>query len=743
MKSLKVPETGLDLVGAPDELIGGDAPSASVPQAIQIDLSADLLRELVESRSKTGKIADLFFGKRKSIEYAGKSRDLGCVEETFRSEVYRSARKGNELAFQSLVSHSLTVQGLEKITSKDDAAVQKLKAELREHEEAKRLNKTRIANKSELPPALSGRKGLAARNKTARQLLKAPTRSSYLTPALTRSMPSSPALSATRSPAFHASRPPTSTPTLQSPQSIRLKALRIPILHLLAVHPRTEKWLLRQTRSNPEDCAELVRKFSTTSRDKSGLILSDRWYKELDVWQFPYNEEDRLLVIDNAISAFDRLRLSRFDKQWEMLLRSHMRGKGRGQDLSRLILTAPTGPTAPEIKVTKVKPSPKTEVKSTASTGDLRGRANEKANPAQRSLKRASPPRSQSQPPVKKQRVSEREAESKRLLANAPNKTQRPAPKATRLIAKSSTPLTGKQKTKVKSSEYIVDSSDEEGEDSITVAQKATKGPVSKLPATQALNKEKKPAPKVSAAPAKISLGPVKGTHVARSAKVAGEAPAPFGSLKRKAEVEPQRPTKKPALTPNAGQKPTASPVARKEPIPSIPAPKPVSRPRNNSSPNKPSPLGSSPPTNASDFETDQHYHASSSSSSPLINELKRGITNGTNASKQALKSTAAESALEKKVAAVNGIKASKDSQPANRHRQMPSTSSTSSSSPTQDSTMRLAQKFKANYLKYEKAYKEAQASSHPSQKVIEELHSWSKRLGQMKQQIVQAVSGA
>jgi RNA polymerase II elongation factor ELL len=76
----------------------------------------------------------------------------------------------------------------------------------------------------------------------------------------------------------------------------------------------------------------------------------DKLYKELDVWNFNYkNQEDRQAAIDNAIRAYDRMRLSKDDELWQKLLPEEERGQGKV--LSRLNLNkAPVNTSTPTVK---------------------------------------------------------------------------------------------------------------------------------------------------------------------------------------------------------------------------------------------------------------------------------------------------------------------------------------------------------------------------------------------------------
>jgi RNA polymerase II elongation factor ELL len=115
-------------------------------------------------------------------------------------------------------------------------------------------------------------------------------------------------------------------------------AIRKTLVHLLAVQPRPFLRIRKIVGTNPRKVLEKVGKLTNRGDEEWGL--SDRSYKDLDVWKFNYNEEDRQAAIQNAIRAFDRMRLPKNDPLWDKLLPAEERGTGKV--LSRLALKDPT-----------------------------------------------------------------------------------------------------------------------------------------------------------------------------------------------------------------------------------------------------------------------------------------------------------------------------------------------------------------------------------------------------------------
>ena len=147
----------------------------------------------------------------------------------------------------------------------------------------------------------------------------------------------SPLLSAPSSPLHK--RPPTSQPT--NSHDVVVNALRVPVMHLLAREPATEASLAatcRTSLANIRDVLPKIAKRSTTDTDK--WQLTDKSFREVNPYKFPYQSaEDRQQAIDGAIKSFDRQRLSKDDKLWQILLPQDQRGQGIC--LSRSTVKAP------------------------------------------------------------------------------------------------------------------------------------------------------------------------------------------------------------------------------------------------------------------------------------------------------------------------------------------------------------------------------------------------------------------
>ena len=111
--------------------------------------------------------------------------------------------------------------------------------------------------------------------------------------------------------------------------------MRFALIHLLAVRPLSEQDIHQKTHIPKAQLSSLLPKIA----DKQGLTweLSSKPYKELDPWSFKYTSDQRTLAIDHAVRAFDRARIPKEDKVWQILFPKEERNKGK--TLSRLHLT--------------------------------------------------------------------------------------------------------------------------------------------------------------------------------------------------------------------------------------------------------------------------------------------------------------------------------------------------------------------------------------------------------------------
>ena len=589
-------------------------------------------------------------------------------------------------------------------------------------------------------------------------------------------MPASPSLGAARTP-LSRKTPPTSMPSLPNERSARMKALRTPLIHFLAARPASITLLVKHLGCKQDELLEVLTRVGKEFRlSPDKWTLNDKAFKELDVWNFDYpNHDDRQLAINCAISAFDRMRISTKESVWDMLLPKNERGKGKV--LSNLDLHK--GPikqsNTPRIQVQHPSNNPKAKDQSNGHESDQKDRlAPSEAEPMARS---------QSQDQIKKKKVSEKEAQSKRLLTNGPKKVT-PAPKV-----KEDHPAVkkGSKKANVpKSSEFVNDSDEEDGLEDVTMLQAHNMTPKPHvegiLPVKAAASPQSVTStPKIGSVKAKASKPASSSQHVESTTAERGGNSKPVTPSRPKATSKPkpaaanhvtskvtkgkdamsekidtksERPASTPAL--KAQEKNTLG-SASSSPAPkqrisdanqgSTAMKKTISRQRTTSSPHKPSPLGSSPPTNASDLEKG----VSSTSSTSLVSQAQKSNMkpNGVGSAVNGDARNTSEHSLKRKADDLDSDIHAHDNAQANgivngmkRHKASPSTSESSDSPRATSHALERAQDFKKYYAKYEILYREVSESTDAPQEKIENVKRMHQRLVELKDEITLGLLG-
>jgi RNA polymerase II elongation factor ELL len=121
---------------------------------------------------------------------------------------------------------------------------------------------------------------------------------------------------------------PTSQPS--STNEAVIAALRVPVIHLLAREPASEASLAKMCRTSSATMKELLPKIAKRStQDSDKWQLTDKSFREINPYSFPYStQEEREQAIEGAIKSFDRMRLTKEDKLWQVLLPREQRGQG-------------------------------------------------------------------------------------------------------------------------------------------------------------------------------------------------------------------------------------------------------------------------------------------------------------------------------------------------------------------------------------------------------------------------------
>ncbi|KAF2030549.1 hypothetical protein EK21DRAFT_111863 [Setomelanomma holmii] len=344
MGTALLPTGGIALVGAPDIDIGSRDTKSTPVQAMQVEMTQDIVDELLESVS-SAKPPQILFGRTPQLKYGDKTHVLQSSSESYRCELYKSSGTGSddEFEFAGLINHNLTVQKADDVTASVDSALEQLRSSMAAISEIKEANKTIVGDAT--PSRTPGHRRFPSTGFKAQHLAPSKLGSPLL------SGPSSP---------MH-KRPPTSQPG--STHDVVINALRVPVIHLLARQPATEASLAQTCRTSPANMRELLSKIAKrSSQDAEKWQLTDKAFRELNPHKFPYeSSEDREQAIDSAIKSFDRQRLAKDDKLWQILLPREERG--RGICLSRSKVKAPEAKASTPMQkisdLTKKKPAAK------------------------------------------------------------------------------------------------------------------------------------------------------------------------------------------------------------------------------------------------------------------------------------------------------------------------------------------------------------------------------------------------
>lgn len=376
------------------------------------------------------------------------------------------------------------------------------------------------------------------------------------------------------SPSLHGATSPSLNPTLSASQQAmeRAKEQRVTLVHELAVKDRSTEYLKKKWEGKDHEFRPTLEKIAEHNADSDTWTMGKTYWKELDVWNYDYSSQDeRQIVIDNAIRQYDKQRLSAGEAVWQKLLPKEERGKGIC--LSRLQANLAKGPPppAPKIKVQKAEDG--------STSGD--GLESDKKAGGEKMSRSASNPL-----PAKAKKLSSQDAQAKRLLG--PSKTGVSKPKAKPAAPKASPTKSrgagSKGNDKRILSQEIIVNSDTSGDEA--------------------------PAPPPAFKPKpKPAASKVKDTVI-----VAGRPPI-------KAPTRPA-PVKRPREDDDSSSS-SGTPLSKRiKQRQSLPAARLKHRPSDasvnsrgtaasssfkskNTSPTKSSPLASSPPTNASDLEHD------------------------------------------------------------------------------------------------------------------------------------------
>ncbi|KAL8903328.1 MAG: hypothetical protein Q9171_007439 [Xanthocarpia ochracea] len=713
MVPMQIPENGILLQGAShpsstDTVVGSDTPA----QIMRLDLASGVLEEIMRA-SRMGKDIHMSFGKNIT-------------------ELYKYIPdQEDELRFAGLLTHKLAQKKVQENTAGVDAAMEALKSRMADHQQNKQNKKIKVL--SETPTASPQMKANHVKQRPSTSFAELSKQKAPVN----RSLPSSPAVDPARR-ALNIYPNLANTAGEKITTKEKMEALKIPLLHLVAIRPMSLKFLANKVACSQEECRQVLTKLGKPARlDPDKWDLADKAFKELSVWDFNYElDDDRELAIEHAVSAFDRLRLSREDRLWQMLLPKEERGKGKV--LSKLQLHQ--GPMQKSV-------TPRIHVQETVDdqVNDdpvlIEGNESRHLTPADATSPMA---RAHSDDQVKKKRVSEREAQSKRLLSSGPKKAAAAA-KAKELAKRKATKKETAVQANVKSAEFVHDSDEEEDESVAAPVTSATIPTASKK--TSDASPKTLPETKPQAAAIESSKRPQELEKTQEGKKAPNSSIGQTSNNSTKFSSTSGSPNSTHRLSDASQRSSSGSKLARQ---------------RTTSSPHKPSPLGSSPPTNASDFDNDSQVQLtsnSSTSSTPLDANLRNTVTSlkpRPDASKRipnpAEKSS--QASLKRKVDDVS-LASRVDSPPPTKGDIAPAPkrvktsvptppatdTSSSESSPISNTVLDQAQRFKGYHEKYQRLYQELSTQASAAPEKVEKLMKMHERLQSMKHDITRAVS--
>lgn len=428
MATLQVPHEGLSLLRKSDMNSQPNAPTRS-PQVMRLSLEPQDSKSLLQALQDKEKVR-VRFGKNQSLNFGDKLIQLYARPETCRSELYlANADNQDGIYFTGQVSHKLETQEAQKVVDNADLALAKLKKTMKEMSEAKASNESRIVDRPTL-----GHKRILSNG------------SSHLSPLPTQRLmnnrPMSPNSSALGG--FSGSSTPRQGPTsfslggtiLSEEDQLKLAAIKVPLIHMLAVEGQTVKELCKKIHCPKDLCKRLLQKYAEEVRTEPGKFeLRDKMYKDLDVWKFSYPSQSiRQKVIERAITAFDRMRVTRKDEAWQILLPKEDRGKG--VVLSRTNLQG----------TPRTLPPKTTDSDSEAKSSSASERGQHKVEPKKEGSK------SNTQRPVDAKATATQSDEQR---AKAKNKT------STTKVKEAPKKAARPENTKFKSSEFVEDSDDD------------------------------------------------------------------------------------------------------------------------------------------------------------------------------------------------------------------------------------------------------------------------------------------
>ncbi|KAF7953572.1 uncharacterized protein EAE97_000971 [Botrytis byssoidea] len=648
--SLDIPQAGLRLESNPPS----NKSATNVTPAIGLTLSNAMIEDMIKCY-QNNKPIELSLGGHPNLIYGNKSHILSTYHDPFQYEVYQTAdssdtdsdhfnmSKPQVLSELTLANKKLLGPGAQprykaesmktskkptSATAGEDTALENLRESMATAQAKKDGNTTKIINQ------IPGKRGAS----------KVTSKSKFLGKGLgndaTKSMPVSPALSGLGSPALGA------TKSLSQQQAENAKSSRKPVVHLLALEPMSEKELNNRIPGPKDDLKQAIAKVGDLNTSTGKWELRKNYYKELDVFNFKYGSDaERQRAIDNAVKIFDKMRLGLSEPEWEKLLPKSERGTGKS--LSKVQASITNSAAA------KLKSNDEEDV-----FGDKMASK----------VKTETTTRSASGPPTTKpKKLSEKEAQAKRLLSKNPPKTAAATMKSKAVKKEVEKPKGSAAKPL--SSQYVVESDEEE----VPIKKpQVTKAPVKK----ENVNSKRGRNEEMDSSDSSLPLSKKIKKDTTNSHRVSDAS-------------QSSRPSSNSTTSSSNSFKGKAN------------------------SPQKSSPLASSPPTNASDFgNTSSGGRSSTSTSPPNHHTLSNTRNNRSPIHKRHQKSSSVASSV----------------------------SSTDSTRRLRPGVLDLAENYKRFYPIYLKLHNELATSRVKNPIEEEKLLAMHERLSDLKKQILEGI---
>ncbi|KAI0009422.1 hypothetical protein F4779DRAFT_370847 [Xylariaceae sp. FL0662B] len=710
MSALTIPDGGLLLESS------AKGKSTLPMQAFGIALDDSTIEDMIKCVQK-GQEIELTLGSNPAFLYGSREQDVKVTPDSFDYDLYltkpeESATKAQRLPnpTMSILKKLPNLSSLQPSKKRNEKTAKTGKQAGRapspgiESDTDARAGARRGANTAKPGSNTSKdatRGGKGKFNQTGKSAM-----AGVLSSTTTRSLPPSPSLNGVSSP----------NPAVSATQQLydKNKGQRTVLVHELASRDQTYEYLATVWKGAEADLKPTVEKVANFDESTKKWSLKKIYWKELDVWNYDYRTpEDRQAAIDNAIKQYDKQRMPTSAPEWERLLTPGDRGKGIV--LSKLQATLARGnitPT-PRIPVQKAEDGNKSDIDNSKAKGEAMVRSN-------------------SQPVGNKtKKVSEREAQTKRLLSTNPKKAP---PK--KLASKAKVAVPADKNKKFLSEEKVVDSESSGDEVPVSSASsnapkpKPVKKPVEK-PAEKPVEKPKEkptPAPKPKPKP------------VVRAPRPRVDAPTPSSQKRAREEddsssssgaplskrIKPKEPPKEPPrVLPNpAALKHRASDASQNSRGTGVgTVSSNISMKSKNTSPAKSSPLASSPPTNASDFEDQQP------SQRQRQQKQARDGDRNTNGHVNGASSTP------------NNINQNKKRKERDADQNLSQQSTPNKRPRVPKDILVKAQKFTKFYERYESLHHEISAMKDPPEDKLADLLDMRDRLAIMKSEISKAVA--